>query len=68
MSANLLMTVDEAASMTGYAPWTIRQFCNRGMFSAEKPRGNKGGWQILRPSLEKWWSDKRRSSANRGAK
>ena len=60
----LLMSVGQAADYTGYAPWTIRQFCNKGMFTAEKPLGNKGGWRILRPSLEKWWSDKRRASLN----
>ncbi len=64
MSANLLMTVEEAALMTGYAPWTIRQFCNKGMFTAEKPRGDRGGWRILRPSIEKWYADKRRASLN----
>ena len=64
MSKELLLTVDEAASMTGYAPWTIRQFCNKGMFTAEKPRGDRGGWRILRPSIEKWYADKRRASLN----
>ncbi len=64
----LLMSVEEAASMTGYAPWTIRQFCNKGMFTAEKPRGNKGGWMILRPSLEKWEKERRRSTTNTEAR
>lgn len=61
---NLMMTVEEAARLTGYAPYTVRVLCRMGAFSAEKPRGNKGGWMILRPSLEKWWAAKRRASTN----
>ena len=60
----LMMSVEEAAKFTGYAPFSIRQFCREGVFTAEKPRGNKGGWRILRPSLEKWWSDRRRATTN----
>lgn len=65
--SNLMISVEEASTLTGYAPFTVRQLCRSGAFAAEKPRGNKGGWQILRPSLEKWWADRRRSSTNRRA-
>lgn len=61
---NLMMSVEEAADLTGYAPFTLRMFCRMGLFTAEKPRGNRGGWMILRPSLEKWWAAKRRASTN----
>lgn len=63
----IMMSVDEAAQVTGYCAWTIRELCRRGEFTAEKPRGNKGGWRILRPSLERWWSDRRRATTNRRA-
>jgi excisionase family DNA binding protein len=62
---NTMMTVEEAAQVTGYAPFTVRQLCRKGAFTAEKPRGNKGGWRILRPSLENWWADRRRQTTNR---
>ncbi|MBU6183292.1 MAG: helix-turn-helix domain-containing protein [Verrucomicrobia bacterium] len=65
--SELMMSVEEAAQRTGYAPFTIRQLCRMGAFTAEKPRGNKGGWWILRPSLERWWSDRRRATTNRRA-
>ena len=65
--SNLMISVEEASTLTGYAPFTIRLFCRMGAFTAEKPRGNKGGWLILRPSLEKWWADRRRSTTNRRA-
>lgn len=59
-----MISVEEAAKFTGYAPFSIRQFCREGAFTAEKPMGNKGGWRILRPSLEKWWSAKRLATTN----
>jgi excisionase family DNA binding protein len=62
-----MISVEEAAEFTGYAPFTVRQLCREGAFTAEKPMGNKGGWRILRPSLEKWWSDRRRATTNRRA-
>ena len=65
--SELMISVGEAAKFTGYAPFTVRQLCRSGAFTAEKPMGNKGGWRILRPSLEKWWADRRRSSTNRRA-
>lgn len=61
---NLMMSVEEASEFTGYTPYTVRVLCRTAAFTAEKPRGNKGGWQILRPSLEKWWAAKRRASTN----
>jgi hypothetical protein len=64
---NLLISVAEAARVTGYSEWMIRRFACAGVFTAEQPMGRKGGWRILRPSLEKWWSDKRRRSTNRRA-
>lgn len=60
----LMMSVEEASEFTGYAPFTLRLFCRSGAFTAEKPRGNRGGWMILRPSLEKWWAAKRRATTN----
>ena len=61
---NLMMSVEEASEFTGYTPYTVRVLCRTAAFTAEKPRGNKGGWQILRPSLEKWWAAKRRATTN----
>ena len=51
--------------MTGYSVYMIRRFANRGEFAACMPRGKRGGWEIVRPSFEAWWSSKRASSANR---
>lgn len=65
--SNLMISVEEAATFTGYTHYTVRQLCRSGVFTAEKPRGNKGGWMILRPSLEKWWSERRRATTNRRA-
>jgi len=62
-----MISVTEAATVTGYHPYTVRQLCREGAFTAEKPRGNKGGWMILRPSLEKWWSERRHATTNRRA-
>jgi hypothetical protein len=56
---------EEAAAMTGYSVYMIRRFCHRGEFSACMPRGKRGGWEIVKPSFEAWWSSKRAASSNR---
>lgn len=67
MSGALFLTVAEAAKMTGYSQWHIRVLVRAGAFTAQKPRGDRGGWQILRPSFEGWWVNKCRSTTNRRA-
>jgi hypothetical protein len=64
----MMISVTDAAQYTGYSEFAIREFCRKGNFTAEKPRGNRGGWSILKPSLEQWWMAKRRASTNRRAK
>ncbi len=64
----VMISVTDAAQYTGYSEFTIREFCRNGDFTAEKPRGNRGGWSILKPSLDQWWMAKRRATTNRRAK
>ena len=64
-TADFIIRPEEASRMTGYSVYMIRQFARRGEFSACMPRGKRGGWEILKPSFEAWWSSKRASSANR---
>ena len=66
MSAtDFIIRPEQAAAMTGYSVFMIRQFARSGAFAATMPRGRRGGWEIVRPSFEAWWSSKRASSANR---
>lgn len=55
----------DCAKITGYSIYMIREFARRGEFAACMPRGKRGGWEIVRPSFEAWWSSKRASSSNR---
>jgi hypothetical protein len=55
----------DAAALTGYSIYMIREFARRGEFAACMPRGKRGGWEIVKPSFEAWWQSKRVSSANR---
>ncbi len=57
--------IEEAAKITGYSSYMIRRFAHRGDFCACMPKGRRGGWEIVRPSFEQWWRDKRAASANR---
>jgi excisionase family DNA binding protein len=65
MSNDFIMTVSEAAKMTGYSKFMILRFCHRGEFSACMPRGKRGGYEIVRPAFEQWWQAKRAAAANR---
>jgi hypothetical protein len=66
MSAtDFIIRPEQAAAMTGYSVYMIREFARRGEFSACMPRGKRGGWEILKPSFEAWWQSKRALSANR---
>jgi hypothetical protein len=65
MSNNFIMTVSEAAAMTGYSKFMILEFCRQGQFAARMPRGKRGGYEIIRPSFEQWWQAKRAAAANR---
>jgi hypothetical protein len=56
---------EDAAALTGYSVYMIRRFAHRGEFAACMPRGKRGGWEIVKPSFEAWWSAKRAASANR---
>ena len=64
-TGDFIMRPEDAAKLTGYSVYMIRRFCNRGEFAACMPRGRKGGWEIVRPSFEAWWSSKRAASSNR---
>lgn len=65
MSDNFIMTISEAAAMTGYSTYMIRDFARKGAFAALQPRGKRGGYEIIRPSFEQWWMAKRAATANR---
>jgi len=65
MSNDFIMTISEAAKVTGYSQYMIRGFCRRGEFLASMPRGKRGGYEIVRPSFEQWWQAKRAAAANR---
>lgn len=66
MSAtDFIIRIEDAARMTGYSVYSIRQFAHRGEFAATMPRGRRGGWEIVKPSFEAWWQSKRASSATR---
>jgi hypothetical protein len=64
-SETFTLSIEEAAKITGYSSYMMRRFAREGAFCACMPRGRKGGWEIVRPSLEQWWRDKRASSAKR---
>jgi hypothetical protein len=64
-TTDFIIRPEQAAAMTGYSVYMIREFARRGEFSACMPRGKRGGWEILKPSFEAWWQSKRASSANR---
>ena len=64
-NSGFIIRVEEAAAITGYSTYMIRRFANRGAFAACMPRGKRGGYEIVRPSFEAWWSSKRASSSNR---
>jgi hypothetical protein len=64
-AADFIIKPEQAAAMTGYSIYMIREFARRGEFSACMPRGKRGGWEIVKPSFEAWWQSKRASSANR---
>jgi hypothetical protein len=62
---DLIIRPADAAAMTGYSLYMIRQFARQGEFLAMMPRGKRGGWEIVKPSFEAWWQSKRTASANR---
>jgi hypothetical protein len=64
-TTDFIIRPEQAAAMTGYSVYMIRRFAHRGEFDAWMPRGKRGGWEIVKPSFEAWWSSKRASSMNR---
>ena len=45
MSAtDFIIRPEQAAAMTGYSVFMIRQFARSGAFAATMPRGRRGGW------------------------
>ena len=64
-NADHIIRPEDAAAMTGYSVYMIRRFAHRGEFAACMPRGKRGGWEIVKPSFEAWWSENRASSSNR---
>jgi hypothetical protein len=64
-SETFTLSIEEAAKITGYSGYMIRRFAHAGAFCACMPRGKRGGWEIVRPSFEQWWRDKRAASSNR---
>ena len=62
---DLIIRPADAAAMTGYSLYMIRQFARQGAFLAMMPRGKRGGYEIVKPSFEAWWQSKRTASANR---
>jgi hypothetical protein len=48
------MTIADAIAETGMSYTTINREINKGSFEADKPRGNRGGWQIDARSLRMW--------------
>jgi hypothetical protein len=64
-TSDFILRPEDAARMTGYSVFMIRQFAHRGEFAATMPRGRRGGWEIVKPSFEAWWMSRRASAANR---
>jgi hypothetical protein len=67
MSGDFIIRPADAAAMTGYSIYMIREFARRGEFAACMPRGKRGGYEIVRPSFEQWWQAKRAATSNRRA-
>jgi hypothetical protein len=67
MSGDFILRPADAAAMTGYSIYMIREFARRGEFAACMPRGKRGGYEIVRPSFEQWWQAKRAATSNRRA-
>ena len=59
------MTLQEAAQQSGFSEWTLQKFIREKKFMACKPRGNRGGWEIIEASFNKWLSDRRAATSNR---
>jgi hypothetical protein len=63
--SDLIIRPEDAAKLSGYSIYMIRQFAREGKFAACMPRGKRGGWEIVKPSFEAWWQQKRHASSNR---
>jgi hypothetical protein len=59
------ISISEASRLSGHCVQHLCKLARRGEFAACKPRGDKGGWHIARPSFEKWWQQKIGRTANR---
>ena len=66
-TGDFILRPADAAAMTGYSIYMIREFARRGEFLACMPRGKRGGYEIVRPSFEQWWMAKRAATSNRRA-
>lgn len=67
MMNDFIIRPTDAAALTGYSIYMIREFARRGEFAACMPRGKRGGYEIVRPSFEQWWNAKRAATSNRRA-
>jgi hypothetical protein len=64
-NSDFIIRPEDAAAMTGYSVYMIRRFAHRGEFAACMPRGKRGGWEIVKPSFEAWWSGLRTRPSQR---
>lgn len=62
------MTLPEASKRSGFAVWTLQKFARQGKFLASKPKGNKGGWVVNRPTFDKWLHSHHLATMNRYGK
>lgn len=63
--AGVFITIDEAAEWTGLSKRSLYRYIKAKEFGASKPAGPRGGWWIVRGSLEKWWMGRIGKTANR---
>lgn len=62
------MSIQEACRRSNYRPFTLRMFCRNGTLIADKPLGNRGGWDINEPYFEKWLRELRAKRSNSKAR
>lgn len=62
------MTTQDAMAATGLSYNTINREIIKGSFEADKPRGNRGGWEIESRSFHLWILRKKMKTGNAPAR
>jgi len=58
------MNLPEASRLTGLSKWTLFKAIKSGDFPADKPLGNRGGWQIEPSDLTEWLQRRKLKTGN----